>query len=152
MVKYLAPISLLVKSIVSVSFMAIMVAPGSVFAVSGELIDPTMAPMDVAAVGANAGGLNTEAIAERVLQSVLLSSTRKLAVISGKTYQVGDKVGEATLIKVSDHEAVLRNSDSTLQTLKMHPGVMKKMIVQPPPRGLVKHKINRAVTRTGQTK
>ncbi len=163
MVKYLNWLFMRVKSIISlgfiaISFIAIMVAPSSVFAASGELIDPTMSSMDVALVGANAGGLNTEVMAEPVLQLVLLSSSRKRAVISGKIYKVGDKVSEATLIKVSDHEAVLRNSDSTLQTLHMHHGVMKEMkemkemIDPPPPRGSVQHKIKRAVTRTGQIK
>ena len=130
MVKYLKRLSMRMKSIISVSFIAIMVTPCSVFSASGELIDPTMSSsMEMATRGLNTGAM-AMTMAEPVLQSVLLSSSRKLAVISGKTYNVGDKVGEATLLKVSEYEAVLRNSDSTLQTLNMYPAIMKKMVVQ----------------------
>ena len=124
MVKHLNWLSILMPSIILLAFIVITMAPYSVFSASSELTDPTMSSMEVAT-----GGLQTQVI-RPVLQSVLLSSSRKLAVISGKTYKVGDKVGEATLLKVSEYEAVLRNSDSTLQTLNMYPGVMKKMIIQ----------------------
>lgn len=132
MAKYLNRLSTWMKSVLSVSFIALMTPPCSVVLASDELVDPTMPSMAAAAAVANAGRLNTVSAAVPVLQSVLWSPTRKLAVISGKAYKVGDKVGEAILIKVSVHAAVLRNSDSTLQTLNMHPQLVKKTIVPLP--------------------
>lgn len=42
------------------------------------------------------------------LESVLISSTRRLAIINGEPYKVGQMVGEAKLMKISGNEVVLR--------------------------------------------
>lgn len=60
-----------------------------------------------------------------VLQSVLLSAARKMAVISGQPVALGEKFGAARLIKLTPSEAVLRTGD-TLQVLKLFPDVEKK--------------------------
>ncbi len=111
------------------------------------LSDPTQSPMEMAVSGP--GGADPGV---PVLQSVMLSAGRKVAVINGQPYKVGEQVGEATLARVTDHEAVLRNADGTLQTLSMHPAVVKKVIVQPQESGLGTRKSKRPVTRAGQTK
>lgn len=111
--------------------MALIVGSCSLVFASAELIDPTMPSMHGVDAVASAASLDSVSTAGPVLQSVLLSPNRKLAVISGKTYKVGEKVGAATLIKVSVHEVVLRNSDSTQQSLKMHSQLVKKTIVPP---------------------
>lgn len=111
------------------------------------LVDPTQSPMDVTVAGV--GGIDP---AVPVLQSVMLSSGRKQAVISGQAYKVGEKVGDATLVKVTDHEAVLRSEDGTMQTLSMHPAVVKKVIAQPQEAGAGTRKVKRPVTKAGQTK
>ena len=111
------------------------------------LVDPTQSPMDVTVAGV--GGIDP---AVPVLQSVMLSSGRKLAVISGQAYKVGEKVGDATLVKVTDHEAVLRSEDGAMQTLSMYPAVVKKVIAQPQEAGAGARKVKRPVTRAGQTK
>ena len=59
------------------------------------------------------------------LQSVLISPGRKLAVISGKTFRVGDLFGEARVADIKESEVVLRNGNST-QTLKLFPEVQKR--------------------------
>lgn len=59
-----------------------------------------------------------------VLQSVLLSATRKVAIISGQSVPLGGKFGEARLIKLTSSEAVLRK-DGELQVLKLFPDVEK---------------------------
>lgn len=85
------------------------------------LIDPTRPP-GAAMSGEDGGEIEP---AGPVLQSVMLSSGRKMAVISGQTVRVGEKFGDATLVRVSDQEAVLRAGDGTLQVLKMYPAVEK---------------------------
>lgn len=153
MANYLKRLSMRMKSLVSAGFIAIMAVPCSVFSAPGELIDPTLPSMaGAAAVRLNPVSSNRGATAAPVLQSVLVSPSRKLAVISGKTYKVGDKVGNARLIKVSINEAVLQKSDHSLQALHMHLGIEKTMIVNSPRRGSAKHNIERAVTKPERTK
>lgn len=84
------------------------------------LADPTLPP---ATMAADAG---VTATASPVLQSVTLGAGRKSAMISGQVVKVGEKFGDATLVSVSDHEAILRNPDRSLQTLSLYPNVEKK--------------------------
>ena len=65
-----------------------------------------------------------------VLQSILLSATRKVAVISGQPVALGGKFGEARLVKLTPSEAVLQTGD-TLQVLKLFPDVEKKELLVP---------------------
>lgn len=65
-----------------------------------------------------------------VLQSILLSATRKAATISGQTVMLGAKYGEARLVKLTPSEAVLRTAEG-LQVLKLFPDVEKKGRVAP---------------------
>lgn len=106
-------------------FVVIMSAPLSSMAGPGEVQDPTQSPGDVVMAGGAA------APAGPVLQSVMMSSGRKVAVISGQMLRVGEKFGEATLIRVTDHDVSLRNADGSVEVLKMHPAVEKKIRIQP---------------------
>jgi MSHA biogenesis protein MshK len=73
----------------------------------GEEVDNTPAPMPV-------------------LQSIILSATRKAAIISGQTVVLGEKFGDARLVRLTESEAVLRMGDGLLQVLKLFPDVDKK--------------------------
>ncbi len=59
------------------------------------------------------------------LQSVILSSDRKIAIINGQAVKQGDKYGEARVIKITETEVVLRNGNE-MQTLKLFPSIEKK--------------------------
>lgn len=90
--------------------------------------DPTrppanwLAPEDPSATG-EGGGVR--------LQSVKIPQRgRAVAVISGKTVVVGERIGEATLIRVSEREAVLQGADGVTH-LYLTPDVEKQMIVTP---------------------
>ena len=61
-----------------------------------------------------------------VLQSVMISPQRKLAVISGVKVDLGGKYADAKLIRISEGEAVLQRGGE-LQTLKLFPGVEKRI-------------------------
>jgi MSHA biogenesis protein MshK len=87
-----------------------------------SLADPTRPPLgateaDPGSAAAPRGGLR--------LQSVLISNTRRLAVIDGKTVQIGGEVGGATLTAISETGVTLRRGDE-VETLRLHPGVEKK--------------------------
>ena len=59
------------------------------------------------------------------LRSVILSPQRKLAVIDGQLVALGGKIGEATLVALSESEAVLRNGEE-VEHLQLLPGTDKK--------------------------
>lgn len=97
------------------------------------LPDPTRPPD--AFGGAAAVGMEQMApLPLPVLQSVLLSATRKAAIISGQTVMLGEKFGMARLVKLAPSEAVLRTGDS-LQVLKLFPDVEKKERLVPQDEG-----------------
>ena len=86
-----------------------------------NLPDPTRPPseFEVAAGGAavSSGPL---------LQSVLISPRHKAAIISGETVSLGGMYGLAKVVKISEGGVVL-NEGGSLQTLRLFPGVEKKM-------------------------
>ncbi|RIX46935.1 MAG: hypothetical protein D3M94_09550 [Rhodocyclales bacterium GT-UBC] len=65
------------------------------------------------------------------LQSVLWPQQGKpVAIIGGQVVQIGGKVGGSTLVKLSEHDAVLRGADG-ITRLYLTPDVEKQMIVAP---------------------
>jgi MSHA biogenesis protein MshK len=61
-----------------------------------------------------------------VLQSVLISPQRKIAIISGKTLRVGEKFGDSRVVSITESEVVLQNGRAQ-QTLKLFPDVRKRL-------------------------
>lgn len=84
-----------------------------------NLPDPTRPPASI-------DGTVSAAPSGPALQSVLVSSGRTIAIISGKTVKVGDKFGDADVVKISESEVVLR-SGKRVQTLKLFPGLEKRL-------------------------
>lgn len=95
-------------------------APGSC-AFAQALIDPTRPP------DAMTAGDDSLAIAPSgpVLQSVLISPRRVEAIISGRTVKVGDKVGDAKVIRIKENEVTLR-SGNDVQVLRLFPTIEKQ--------------------------
>ena len=62
------------------------------------------------------------------LQSVMISPTRSWAIISGVRVSLGEKYGDAVLIKVAESEVVLKSGNEQ-QVLKFYPGVVKRASV-----------------------
>lgn len=104
----------------------LLVSASAAFAQSA---DPTRPPanwlnlMDGAAQPGDGAGLR--------LQSVLMRQSGKpVAVIGGKTVTLGGKIGEATLVRLNEREAVLQGADGVTH-LYLTPDVEKQMIVMP---------------------
>lgn len=77
------------------------------------------------------------------LQSVKIPQRgRPVAVIGGKTVVVGERLGSATLIRLSEREAVLQDAEGVTH-LYLTPDVEKQMIVTP---------LSRKSGKTGQVK
>jgi MSHA biogenesis protein MshK len=54
----------------------------------------------------------------------MISPTQSSAIINGVTVRLGEKYGDAVLVRVAESEVVLK-SGSAQQVLKIHPGVDK---------------------------
>lgn len=85
-------------------------------ALAQGLPDPTRPPATLY----NAPGSGGSAGAGPQLQSVLVSQGRRVAVIDGETYRVGDSYQGKRLVSVSDTEVVLAQGKQR-QVLKLYP-------------------------------
>jgi MSHA biogenesis protein MshK len=105
--------------------LALGVSSAGQAALAQPLADPTrppnVSPMEPAL------GASPESTTR--LQSVLISPTRKLAVIDGQTVRLGGRVGDATLVDISETQVVLQRHGES-QTLKLHPAAEKKPVVR----------------------
>jgi MSHA biogenesis protein MshK len=84
------------------------------------LADPTRPPGALAEMTETATGGGGP-----VLQSVMLSPTRKVAVISGEMVVLGGSYGGARLVRLTETEAVLQSGGERM-VLRLHPQVDKK--------------------------
>lgn len=82
------------------------------------LTDPTRPPLELM-------GAATAAAATRTpLQSILLSSTRKGAIINGQYVALGGTYGRARLVKITATEVTLKG-DQGLEVLQLYPPMEK---------------------------
>jgi MSHA biogenesis protein MshK len=101
---------------------AVALALFSAVAAAQAIKDPTRPPAgfgtagEPAAAQAPTGG--------PVLQSVMLSPSRRAAIISGQLVSRGENYGDAVLAEVAEDHVVLRRGAS-VQVLKMYPGTEK---------------------------
>ena len=102
--------------------LAAFLAPMPAWAQS-PLADPTRPPTGVP------GAMNSdEAAGGPVLQSVLIPRQGKpLAVIDGHTVRLGQRYGDARLVRVSEHDVVLDGPEG-IERLQLTPGIEKTNI------------------------
>jgi MSHA biogenesis protein MshK len=119
------------KHIGTIALGLALLAPGVALAQSGN--DPTRPPagLDTGPLEADAG----DGGGGMMLQSVMISPTRRAAIINGVMVRQGEKYGDAVLVKVTENEVVLK-SGSESQVLKLYPGVEKRVAAQPPAKGV----------------
>src|SRR3989338_11072085 len=80
----------------------------SAFCCAEELPDPTRPPASIAAPVAAS---SVEAApAPAGLQSIIISKTRRAAIIDGETVELGGKHGDAKLIEVNEGSVILRGA------------------------------------------
>ena len=105
----------------AIPWMAAAAATLAVASVQAQaLTDPTRPPQaNAASSGEPQDTPGTQ------LQSVLISSGRKIAVINGATVPLGGMVGEARVVKITESEVTLKKGDET-EVLKLFPGVDKQ--------------------------
>lgn len=90
---------------------------------AADLPDPTRPPASLVQASDEALlGQKVTVTPSAGLQSTLISSTRRAAIIDGKTVELGAKHGEAQLIEVNEGNVVLQNG-SVRQVLSLFPDV-----------------------------
>jgi len=95
------------------------------FATAAEVLrDPTRPPADL-----SQGNTGAPVASGPELQSVRISAHQRSAIISGQRVKVGDKLGDARIVMITENEVVLKGS-SGLQTLKLFPDVGKRIILR----------------------
>ncbi len=97
-------------------------------ALAQTLGDPMRPPATPGPSPAQAAG---EVPAAGRLQSVLISPRRRVAVIDGRAVRLGERVGDATLIAISESQVVLQRAEAR-ETLKLNPVVEKKPVKKDP--------------------
>lgn len=86
------------------------------------MTDPTRPPAELSGAGA--------ASSDSPLQSVLISSRRRSAIINGQVVPLGGMYGEARLVRITPTEVTLK-SDTSEEVLKLYPGVRKTVSEKP---------------------
>lgn len=107
-----------------------MLAMAALAAGDATLPDPTRPPDSMMILPSTGAPL---APAEPRLQSVMIGAGVRSAIIDGQRYKVGDKVGDARLVRISESEVVLRNA-SGRQTMRLFPSVKQALTAEPAPR------------------
>lgn len=93
-------------------------------AAQAQLVDPTRPPADLGGADAATGPTS----AASGLQSVILRKHGKpAALINGEVVELGGKVGEARLVKISEDAVVLRGPLGE-ETLRLIPAAEKKAV------------------------
>jgi hypothetical protein len=85
------------------------------------LVDPTQPPYSGTS-GGNAAPKSTGPM----LQSTFISTSQRRAVISGKTYKVGDKFGGAVITDIQPYEVVLKQAGRET-SLRLLPKLAKEI-------------------------
>jgi len=103
-------------------------------AAAQALPDPTRPPSGarVTTEGPSAAAAVSEPAP--ILESVLIGRDRRIAVISGRRLFVGDRVGDARIVRITETEVVLRSGEGQT-TLKLFPLVEKRTRAPAPAAG-----------------
>lgn len=94
---------------------------GTAAAQTATLVDPTRPPNSSAESAASAPAARSGP----QLQSVLISPSRRVAVISGTAVSLGARYGDATVAGITEGAVLLRYANR-VQTLQLIPGVAKR--------------------------
>lgn len=117
-----------------------------------NLPDPTRPPASLAIEEAkDAPSADEKAAAPAGFQTVILRKGKKpVAIINGESVELGGKLGDARLVKLTDSEAVLQG-ESGKEVFHLTPGIERKNIV--PPVAKVRHNAKAKVSKkTRKTK
>ncbi len=99
--------------------MAVLVAPR---ALAQGLSDPTRPPREI--LGGTADAYEPAA-SSPAAQVVIISRDRRQVTINGRTVNLGERYGNATVVRITDEEIVLQRPEAT-ETIKLYSSVQRK--------------------------
>jgi MSHA biogenesis protein MshK len=101
---------------------ALMILLGAPRALAQGLNDPTRPPREILG---GAADVVEPAASFSPAQVVIVSTDRRQATINGQTVVLGGRYGNATLVRISDEEIVLKRADAT-EVIKLYSSVHRK--------------------------
>lgn len=110
---------------------ALLALTSVAYGAHGQPLSDPMRPPQTTVAAAPAAGAAEGGAASSQLQAILISGGRKLAVIDGATVALGGRVGDATVVRITETEVRLRRGDQ-VELLKLHPAVEKTPIRKKP--------------------
>ena len=102
--------------------LALVISLGAPRSLAQGLNDPTRPPREILGGGA---GTFEPAVSSSPAQVVIVSKDRRQATINGRTVSLGGRYGDATLVRISDEEIVLRKGDAT-EVIKLYSSVHRR--------------------------
>ena len=100
---------------------ALVISLGAPRGLAQGLNDPTRPPREILG---GAYALEPEANLSPA-QVVIISTDRRQATINGQTVVLGGRYGNATLVRISDEEIVLKRADAT-EVIKLYSSVHRR--------------------------
>jgi MSHA biogenesis protein MshK len=141
-----------VLMLIALAMLALAISATAATTGNAALPDPTRPPDSVIAAS-NAAPGEIAAFAEPQLQSVLIGTNGRSAIIGGQRYRLGDRVGDATLVKISEAEVVLAGAGGR-RTMSLFPAVKKRVDTPAAkvPRRATQRTADRASARNAESK
>jgi len=102
--------------------LALVISLGAARVLAQGLSDPTRPPREI--IGGSAGAYEP-AESSSPVQVVIISKDRRQATINGRTVNLGERYGNATVVGISDEELVLQRPEAT-ETIKLYSSVQRK--------------------------
>ena len=101
--------------------LALVIALGTPRVLAQALSDPTRPPREI--IGGSAGAYEP-AGSSSPAQVVIISKHRHQVTINGRTVNLGERYGNATVVRISDEEIVLQRPEAT-ETIKLYSSVQR---------------------------
>jgi len=101
--------------------LALVISLGAARSLAQGLNDPTRPPWE----GSGGADLSEFPANPSPAQVVIISKDRRQATINGRTVSLGGRYGDATLVRISDEEIVLRKGDAT-EVIKLYSSVHRR--------------------------
>ena len=101
---------------------ALAIALGAPRVLAQGLSDPTRPPREI--IGGSAAAYEPAASSSPA-QVVIISKDRHQVTINGRTVNLGERYGNATVVRITDEEIVLQGPEAT-ETIKLYSSVHRK--------------------------
>jgi MSHA biogenesis protein MshK len=104
------------------AILAVTAALGAPRVLAQGLSDPTRPPPEI--LGGSADGYEPAASSSPA-QVVIISKDRRQVTINGRTVSLGERYGNATVVRITDEEIVLQRPEAT-ETIKLYSSVQRR--------------------------